>query len=88
MSVIVVLHLIGAQQGGVCMLPMFSHPCSRDVQVTPRQVWPALPHDLRTRIAGLLAELALHMVAAHPGNACTAKEAGCAYPTTRSKNPF
>jgi hypothetical protein len=84
MREIVVFHLICAQQGGVCMS---SHPFSRDVQVTPGQVWPALPHDLRTRVVDLLAQLALHMVAAHPGNARTPKEVGCAYPTTRCKNP-
>lgn len=84
MSVVVVFHLICAQQGGVCMS---SFPFSRDAQVAPRQVWPALPHDMRTCVVGLLAQLALHMVAVHPGNACTAKEVGCAYPTTRSQNP-
>lgn len=84
MSVIVVFHLICAQQGGVCM---FSHPISRDVQVTPKQVWPALPSDIHTHVVGLLAQLALQMMAAHPANAYTAKEVGCAYPTTRSQNP-
>jgi hypothetical protein len=84
MSVVIVFHLICAQQGGVCMS---SHPISRDVQVTPKQVWSALPSDRHTRVVGLLAQLALHMVAAHPGNAYTAKEVGCAYSTTRSQNP-
>jgi hypothetical protein len=35
---------------------MVSRPFSPDVQVTPIQVWPALSHDLRTRVIGLLAE--------------------------------
>jgi hypothetical protein len=84
MRAVVVFQLICAQQGGVSMS---SHPFPRDVLVTPGQVWPALPHDLRTRVIGLLAQLALHMVATPPGNVCTAKEVGCAYPTTHSQNP-
>ena len=45
--------VVCALQGG---LRMVSRPFSPDVQVTPIQVWPALSHDLRTRVIGLLAE--------------------------------
>jgi hypothetical protein len=79
-----VFHLISALQGGV---HMSSHLSSRDVQVTPGQVWPALSHDLRTRIVGLLAQLALNVVVARPASARTAKEVACAQPTTNPKNP-
>ena len=41
---------------------MSSHPSSPEGQVTPAQVWPALSLDLRTRVIGLLAQLALNMV--------------------------
>ena len=66
---------------------MSSRTTSPDVQVTPVQVWPALSHDLRTRIVGLLAQLALNVVVARPASACTAKEVACAQPTTTPKNP-
>jgi hypothetical protein len=45
-------HMVCALQGG---LRMSSRPASRDVQVTPVQVWSALSLDLRTRVIGLLA---------------------------------
>jgi hypothetical protein len=83
MRVIVVFHLICTQQGGVCM---FSHPFSRDVQVTPAQVWPALSLDLRTRVIGLLAQLALNLVT-RLGNECTGKEEADVEPTIVAKNP-
>lgn len=87
MNVSVVFHLICAQQGGVPMLHLSSHSCSHEMQVTPIQVWPALSSDLRTRIVGLLAQLTVNMVVAHPGNARVAKEVGCVYPTPIPKNP-
>lgn len=78
--------MVCALQGGV---RMSCRPASRDVQVTPVQVWPALPLDLRTRVIGRLAQLALYMVMAHPGNACAGKEVAHADPTSASapKNP-
>lgn len=66
---------------------MFSRPSSHEVQVTPIQVWPALSSDLRTRLVGLLAQLTVNMVVASPGNACSAKEVGDAYPLPSPKNP-
>ncbi len=63
---VIVFPLICAHQGGVYMS---SRSFSRDVQVTPRQVWPALPQDLRTRVVDLLAQLAFQIVAAAPGKA-------------------
>jgi hypothetical protein len=45
--------VVCALQGG---LRMVSRPFSPDAQVTPIQVWPALSHDLRTRVIGLLAQ--------------------------------
>ncbi len=84
MIVVSMFHLVCARQGG---MHMSSRTSSHDVQVTPVQVWPALSHDLRTRIVGLLAQLALNVVVARPASACTAKEVACAQPTTTPKNP-
>ena len=66
---------------------MVSRPFSPDTQVTPIQVWSALPHDLRTRVIGLLAQLALNVVATHPGNEYTGKEVCHADTTSAPKNP-
>ncbi len=71
-----------AWQGG---LRMPSHPPSHEVQVTPVQVWPALSLDLRTRVIGLLAQLALNMVT-RLGNEC-GKEGADVESTIVSKNP-
>jgi hypothetical protein len=71
-------------QGGVRMV---SRPFSPDTQVTPIQVWPALSHDLRARVIGLLAQLALNVVAAHPGNEYIGKEVSHADPTNTPKDP-
>ena len=79
-----VFRVVCALQGG---LRMVSRPFSPDAQVTPIQVWPALSRDLRTRVIGLLAQLALNVVAAHPGNAYTGKEVSHADPTSAPKNP-
>jgi hypothetical protein len=73
-----------AWQGG---LRMVSRSFSPDAQVTPIQVWPALSHDLRTRVIGLLAQLALNVVAARPGNECEGSEVSHADPTSVPKNP-
>ena len=73
-----------AWQGG---LRMSSHPPSHEVQVTPVQVWPALSLDLRTRVIGLLAQLALNMVVTRLGNECAGKEVFHADPTSAPKNP-
>ena len=72
-----------AWQGG---LRMSSHSPSSEVQVTPVQVWPALSLDLRTRVIGLLAQLALHMVT-RLENESTAKEGADVESTVVSKNP-
>ncbi len=84
MMQVVVSCVVCALQGG---LRMVSRPFSPDAQVTPIQVWPALSRDLRTRVIGLLAQLALNVVAAHPGNAYTGKEVSHADPTSAPKNP-
>ena len=76
--------MICALQGG---LRMVSRPFSPDTQVAPIQVWPALSHDLRTRVIGLLAQLALNVVAAHAGNEYTEKEDSHADTTSAPKNP-
>ena len=66
---------------------MVSRPSSPDAQVTPVQVWPALSHDLRTRVIGLLAQLALNMVVIRAGNECAGKEVAHADPTSTPKDP-
>jgi hypothetical protein len=72
-----------AWQGG---LPMSSHPPSPEGIVSPAQVWPALSLDLRTRVIGLLAQLALNIVT-RLGNEGAGKEGADAEPTIVSKNP-
>ena len=79
-----VSHMVCALQGG---LHMSCRPASHDVQVTPVQVWPALPLDLRTRVIGLLAQLALNMVVTRLGNECAGKEEAYGEPTIVPKNP-
>ena len=75
--------VVCALQGG---LRMVLRPSSPDRQVTPIQVWPALSLDLRTRVIGLLAQLALNMVT-RLGNECAGKEGADVEPTIVSKNP-
>ena len=65
---------------------MSSRRSAHDMQVTPMQVWPALPSDLRTRIAGLLAQLAVNMVVARLASTCTGKEVARVQPTSIAKN--
>jgi hypothetical protein len=77
-----VFPVVCALQGGLCMV---LHPSSPEVQVPPVQVWPALSLDLRTRVIGLLAQLALNMVT-HQGS-CARKEEADAEPSSVSKNP-
>jgi hypothetical protein len=76
--------VVCALQGG---LRMISRPFSPDAQVTPIQVWPALSHDLRTRVIGLLAQLALNVVAARPATEYEGSEVSHADPTSVPKNP-
>ena len=79
---LVVFCAVCALQGG---LRMVLRPSSPERQVTPIQVWPALSLDLRTRVIGLLAQLALKMVTS-PGS-CAGKEKADAEPSSVSKNP-
>ena len=79
---VVVFRLICALQGGLYMVSRLSSP---DTQVPPVQVWPALSLDLRIRVIGLLAQLALNMVT-HQGS-CARKEEADAEPSSVSKNP-
>ena len=79
----VVFCAVCALQGG---LRMVLRPSSPDRQVTPIQVWPALSLDLRTRVIGLLAQLALNMVT-RLGNECAGKEGACVESTIVPKNP-
>lgn len=80
----VVLCAVCALQGG---LRMVLRPSSPDRQVTPIQVWPALSLDLRTRVIGLLAQLALNMVAARPGNESARNEVSHADQIRIPENP-
>jgi hypothetical protein len=73
--------LICARHGGG--MHMSNRLSSRDVQVTPAQVWPALSSELRTRIVGLLAQLALNVVHPHSDNAGPMQEV-----TSDDKNPL
>jgi hypothetical protein len=78
-------HMVCALQGG---LHMSSRPSSRDVQVTPAQVWSALSLDLRPRVIGLLAQLALNIGATRPGIECAGKEVSHVDPTSAPKDPY
>lgn len=66
---------------------MVSRQSAHDMQVTPMQVWPALSSEVRTRIAGLLAQLAVNIVVARPASICMGKEVACVQPTSIAKNP-
>jgi hypothetical protein len=79
-----VFRVVCALQGGLCMVSRSSSP---DAQVPPVQVWPALSLDLRTRVIGLLAQLALNMVVTRLGNECAGKEEAYVEPTIVPKNP-
>lgn len=81
---VVVFRVVCALQGGLCMV---SPPSSPDAQVTPAQVWPALSRDLRTRVIGLLAQLALNMVVTRLGSERAGKEGVYVEPTSAPKNP-
>jgi hypothetical protein len=63
------------------------HPSTPEQRVTPAQVWPALSLDLRTRVIGLLAELALNVLVARPATEGARKEGGDASPTAAAQNP-
>jgi hypothetical protein len=84
MSAVVVWFQVSARQGGARMV---SCRCVHDMQVTPMQVWPALSSEVRTRIAGLLAQLAVNMVDARTASTCMGKEVVYVQPTRRAKNP-
>jgi hypothetical protein len=76
--------VICALQGGVHMSsPLFSS----HEPVTPLQVWPALSLDVRQRVIGLLAELALHVVAARPLDEHDSKEIFHVQQKTCPQNP-
>ena len=84
MMTVSVGQLICARHGGG--MHMSKRLSSHDVQVTPVQVWPALTSDLRTRIVGFLAQLALNAVTTHSEDAHTIKEVTCAYQIPLSQN--
>ena len=66
---------------------MSSPPPAHEVPVTPVQVWPALSLDLRTRVIGLLAQLALNMMAARLGNESARNEVSHADQIRVPENP-
>ena len=79
-----VFQMLGVLQGGV---HMSSRPFTSHQQVTPAQVWPALSLDLRTRVIGLLAQLALNVLVALPTPEDPGEEVACVFPTTGAQNP-
>jgi hypothetical protein len=66
---------------------MLLPPPTSELRVTPDQVWPALSHDLRTRVIGLLAELALKVLVALPANDTCRKESGNVVSSPATQNP-
>lgn len=79
-----VFQMLGVLQGGV---RMSSRPATSHQQVTPAQVWPALSLDLRTRVIGLLAQLALNVLVTRPTSEDPGKEVIGVFPTTTAQNP-
>jgi hypothetical protein len=79
-----VFQMPGVLQGGARMPSRLS---TSHQQVTPAQVWPALSLDLRTRVIGLLAQLALNVLVARPAPEDPGKETACVFPTTGTQNP-
>ncbi len=79
-----VFQLLDALQGGVSMALRSPAP---QALVTPAQVWPALSLDLRTRVIGLLAQLALNVIVAGPVEAEAGKEVADVQPATGAQNP-
>lgn len=77
-------HVVCALQGGVHM--SFSLSSSHE-PVTPLQVWPALSLDVRIRVIGLLAELALHVVVARQQDEQDGKEIFHAQQKPYTQNP-
>ena len=53
-----------------------------------RMVSRPFSHDLRTRVIGLLAQLALNVVAARPATEYEGSEVSHADPTSVPKNPY
>lgn len=84
MRAIFVWHQVFAPQGGARMI---SRQSAHDTQVTPMQVWSTLSSEVRTRIAGLLAQLTVNIVVAHAPNTCTEKEVPNAQSTSITKDP-
>ena len=84
MRAVFVWHRVSVRQGGAYMV---SRQSAHDMQVTPMQVWPALSSDVRTRIAGLLAELAVSMVVARSASIRMGREVACVQSTCIAKNP-
>ena len=66
---------------------MALRPPTPQALVTPAQVWPALSLDLRTRVIGLLAQLALNVIVACPAEAEAGKEVADVHPATGAQNP-
>lgn len=79
-----VFQMLDPLQGGVSMT---LRPPAPQALVTPAQVWPALSLDLRTRVIGLLAQLALNVIVAGPAEAEAGKEVADDHPATGAQNP-
>lgn len=84
MMKLAVFYLLGALQGGMSMT---SRPSAPPALVTPAQVWPVLSRDLRTRVIGLLAQLALNVFVAGPVEERMEKEARDVHSATGAQNP-
>ena len=77
-------HVVWAHQGGCCMFPLSS---SDQEQSTLIHIWAHLSSDLQTRVIGLLAQLALNVVVARPGNQSEREEACHVDPAANAQNP-
>lgn len=80
--------VVCALQGG---LHMFSSKLTcrpaPEIQVAPTQVWASLSTDLRTRVIGLFAQLALNVILARPCAEPAEKEINHAYTPDHAQNP-
>lgn len=76
--------VVWAHQGGYYMFPLSA---SDQEQSTLAHVWAHLSSDLQTRVIGLLAQLALSMVVAHPQDQSEREEARHVEQAANPQNP-
>jgi len=77
-------HVVWAHQGGCCMFPLSS---SDQEQSALAHIWSHLSADLQTRVIGLVAQLALNVVAVQSQSQPQREETGHAEQAADPQNP-